>query len=277
MRPESASRKLSGETVSESDVKCGNSPSARCTLATLPETRKFFMRMAKTGSRFAGSRSWKKVRFGSTPETTASQAISSPSASTTPETARALVRICCTSALVRISAPAALAASPSARENSPSPPRGNAAEPTGCGSAAARSSRSAVETADVLRRSEEARFWLNNLEIEILELKVASDVGAKGPKRVRERGSAKARMKFLGNGAAAEVFPAFENGGLEAALGKIESGNERIVTAADENNFLSEGHGQLAAFFQFFRMTWLAMRPFAPMMPPPGCVAEPHI
>ena len=27
------------------------------------------------------------------------------------------------------------------------------------------------ETAAVLRRSEEARFWLNNLEIEILELK----------------------------------------------------------------------------------------------------------
>jgi len=133
------------------------------------------------------------------------------------------------------------------------------------------------EAAAVLRRSEEARLGLNDVEIESFELQVASDVSAERSERVRKRGGPKAGMKFLGDGAAAEIFAAFEDGGLEAAFGKIESGDERVVTAADENNFLSEGHGQLAAFFQFFRMTWLAMRPLAPMMPPPGWVAEPHM
>src|SRR5713226_963839 len=106
-----------------------------------------------------------------------------------------------------------------------------------------------------------------------------------------------AGIKFLGDGAAADHFSPFENERLEAALGEIKSGDESVVSAADENNALSEGHGQLAAFDaaaaeseepdfvrcarkacdHSFKMTWLAMRPLAPMMPPPGCVAEPHI
>jgi len=104
-------------------------------------------------------------------------------------------------------------------------------------------------------------------------------------------------MKFLGDGAAADHFPAFEDEGLEAALGEIKSSDKGVVTAADENHALSKRHGQLAAFAAVvvaaeeldfvqrareasdhsFKMTWLAMRPLAPMMPPPGCVAEPHI
>src|SRR6202035_5374582 len=125
---------------------------------------------------------------------------------------------------------------------------------------------------------------------------------------VRERRGAKAGMKFFGDGAAADKFPAFEDEWLEAASGEIKGGDERVGTAADEHYALSEGHGQffsadeeagtstacaaewelpeeLAAFervdlkplLQSLRMTWLAMRPGAPMMPPPGCVAEPHI
>src|SRR5262249_31000721 len=31
------------------------------------------------------------------------------------------------------------------------------------------------------------------------------------------------------------------------------------------------------SFCQSFRITWLAIRPGAPIIPPPGCVAEPHI
>ena len=91
-------------------------------------------------------------------------------------------------------------------------------------------------------------------------------------------------MKFLGDGAAADHFAAFQNERLEAALGEIKRGDERVVTAADEHYALSDGHGQFARLragasdsFQSLRMTWLAMRPGAPMMPPPGCVAEPHI
>src|ERR1700730_13884812 len=95
-------------------------------------------------------------------------------------------------------------------------------------------------------------------------------------------------MKLLGDGPATDHFAAFEDQRLEATLGEIKGGDESVVPAANKNYALSDGHGQWAAFdavaveseeppFHSLRMTWLAMRPLAPMMPPPGCVAEPHI
>jgi hypothetical protein len=49
-------------------------------------------------------------------------------------------------------------------------------------------------------------------------------------------------MELLGDGTAANYFAAFEDEGLEAALGEIESGDESVVTAANENYALSDGH-----------------------------------
>jgi hypothetical protein len=94
---------------------------------------------------------------------------------------------------------------------------------------------------------------------------------------MRKRRRAKTRMKLLGYCAATDNVAPFENNRFESALRQIECSDECVGTAPDKNNLLSDGHGQLAALFQSFRITWLAMRPFAPMMPPPGCVAEPHI
>ncbi len=58
-----------------------------------------------------------------------------------------------------------------------------------------------------------------------------------------ERRGLEAGMKFLGDGATTDHFAAFEHEGLETALGEIESGDKSVVTAADENYALSEGHG----------------------------------
>jgi hypothetical protein len=79
-------------------------------------------------------------------------------------------------------------------------------------------------------------------------LQIDGNVGAKRAQRVRESRTAEAGMKFLGDGAAADHFAAFEDERFEAALGEIESGDESVVTAADKNYALAEGHGQLAAF-----------------------------
>ena len=87
----------------------------------------------------------------------------------------------------------------------------------------------------------------------------------------------KSWMKFLGDRAAAHDFAALQHHGLESAFRQVIRGDQRVVTTANEHYFLSDRHGQFAAFFHSFRITWLAMRPFAPMMPPPGCVADPHI
>ena len=111
------------------------------------------------------------------------------------------------------------------------------------------------------------------------------------------RGGLEAGIKFLGHGATADHFAAFQDERVETTLGKIESSDKGVVTAADKNHALSERHAQLAAFAAVvvagegrdfvqrareasdhsFKMTWLAMRPLAPIMPPPGWVAEPHI
>src|SRR6267154_3880681 len=147
------------------------------------------------------------------------------------------------------------------------------------------------------RRREHARAGIENFATKFFDLHVARDLCAKRAECMGKRGGLEARMKFLGDGAAADHFPAFEDEGLEAALGEIKSSDKGVVTAADENHALSKRHGQLAAFAAVvvaaeeldfvqrarqasdhsFKMTWLAMRPLAPMMPPPGCVAEPHI
>ena len=63
---------------------------AKLTLATVPVARMLRMRRAKVGSSCEGSTRLKKVRLGSTPETTASAGISSPSARTT-EVTRAVL------------------------------------------------------------------------------------------------------------------------------------------------------------------------------------------
>jgi hypothetical protein len=52
-------------------------------------------------------------------------------------------------------------------------------------------------------------------------------------------------MKFLGNGAAANHFAPLEDERFEPSFGKIKSGDESVVPAADENYALAEGHDQL--------------------------------
>jgi hypothetical protein len=96
--------------------------------------------------------------------------------------------------------------------------------------------------------SEDARVRRKNFTAEIFELEVERNVGTKRAERVCESGGAEAGMKFLGDGAAAGHFAAFKDDRLEAAFGEIESRDERVVAAADENDALSEGHGQLTTF-----------------------------
>ena len=96
----------------------------------------------------------------------------------------------------------------------------------------------------VWRGSEEARIGMQQVALEFFELHVRSDVGSKRPDGVRECGGAKAGMKFFGDGAAADEFAALKDQGLETTFGEVERGDERIVTAADEDYTLSDGHGQ---------------------------------
>src|SRR6266849_3454850 len=96
----------------------------------------------------------------------------------------------------------------------------------------------------VRRGSEEARIGMQEVALEFFELHVRSNIGAEGPDGVREGGSSKAGMEFFGDGAAADKFAALEDQRPEATFGEVEGGDERIVTTADEDYTLTDGHSQ---------------------------------
>ena len=96
----------------------------------------------------------------------------------------------------------------------------------------------------VWRGSEEARIGMQEVALEFFELHVRSNIGTEGADGVREGGGSKAGMKFFGDGAAAYEFAALEDQRPEAAFGEVEGGDERIVTTADEDYTLTDGHSQ---------------------------------
>ena len=84
-------------------------------------------------------------------------------------------------------------------------------------------------------------------------------------------------MKFFRDGGAADDGAAFEDQRLQPLLREIKCGDERVVAAADDDDFTRRRHGQFFPFPVSFKISSAARRPDAPMMPPPGCVAEPHM
>src|SRR5438552_2619997 len=81
-------------------------------------------------------------------------------------------------------------------------------------------------------------------------------------------------MNLLGHGGTTNYLAPLEHQRLESRLGQIERGNESVVSPAnDDNSFSRSGHQRVPSP----RMAFAAFNPGAPMMPPPGCVADPHI
>ena len=100
------------------------------------------------------------------------------------------------------------------------------------------------------------------------ELHVRDDVA---PQRnvVVQRRTSKAGMQLARDGASADRLGSFENDRLEPRLRQIERRRQPIVPGADDDDVRS---GECLP-----ESCSAAFRPGAPMMPPPGCVAEPHM
>ena len=75
------------------------------------------------------------------------------------------------------------------------------------------------QSSAVRRRGEHARVRRENLATKPLQLHVACNIGAQWAEGVRQCGSAEAGIEFLGDGAAANHFAAFENQRLETTPG----------------------------------------------------------
>src|SRR5579862_3352532 len=87
-------------------------------------------------------------------------------------------------------------------------------------------------------------------------------------------------MEFIGDRGAPDLRVAFQHEGFESSLGQIKRGDEAVVASADDDDIalrVSVRRHAYAAPLMSFRISSAASRPFAPMIPPPGCVADPHI
>jgi len=71
---------------------------------------------------------------------------------------------------------------------------------------------------------------------------------------------------------AAYDFTALEHKRFQPALREITRSHQPVVTATDDYYVVLH-----TDFFQSFNNCKAALRPGAPMMPPPGCVADPHM
>ena len=81
-------------------------------------------------------------------------------------------------------------------------------------------------------------------------------------------------MNLFSYGDAAGNIAAFENQRSESGLCQIESSYQTIVSATDDDDAPRFACHQR---FHDVSIVFAAFSPGAPMMPPPGCVADPHI
>ena len=124
----------------------------------------------------------------------------------------------------------------------------------------------------VRRYRDQSRIRMHKRHSATLELHVAHDRRPQRSKRVCERRAPITRRELLARGAAADDMPALEDKRFPAGFGEIESRDQSVMARADDDGV---GHGYFFAVSLMMRMA--AFRPGAPMMPPPGCVAEPHM
>ena len=119
----------------------------------------------------------------------------------------------------------------------------------------------------VAGRCEHADGGTREVQALLLEIELGDDVGAQGS-RVRERRNAEARCELVGHRRAADLVAPLEHQGLATRARKIGRGDQAVVAAADDD-------GTAHLIFPL-RTASAALRPGAPMMPPPGCVADPQ-
>ena len=72
--------------------------------------------------------------------------------------------------------------------------------------------------------------------------------------------------------AATNSLTALQHKRLQPAFREITRGDQTVVTTTDDDDVVLQ-----TVFFQSFNNCKAPLRPGAPMMPPPGCVAEPHM
>src|SRR5271156_367096 len=131
------------------------------------------------------------------------------------------------------------------------------------------------ERAAIGRRREDTDGRFEFFQAVTGELHVLHDGGEWRAAGMSDGGTFETGMNFFGDSGAADDGAAFKNQGLVAFFREVEGGDERVVAATEDDDVALSGHAQFLPVS--LRISRAASRPGAPMMPPPGCVAEPHM
>ena len=115
---------------------------------------------------------------------------------------------------------------------------------------------------------------LHHFQTLLIELHLARDRWKERADSVPNRGTAESRMNFLSNRRSSGNLALLEHECRETCFCQIKRSNQSVVARADDDNAFRFSRHQ---FFHSRRIFLAAFSPEAPMMPPPGWVAEPHI
>ena len=128
--------------------------------------------------------------------------------------------------------------------------------------------------ASVGQGSEDARLGLDDLQAPRREAQLFRHGGTQRAGEMGDGGGAESPVELLGDGGAPDDVAPLEHERLEPALGQQGGRHQAVVPGPDDHHVAAH-----RAFprFQSFRISSAASRPGAPMIPPPGWVAEPHI
>ena len=99
-----------------------------------------------------------------------------------------------------------------------------------------------------------------------VQAEVAHHICAQGD-RMGQCGHTHAGREFVRDGTPAHLVACFEHQRAEPCLGQVRRAHQPVVAGADDDR----------AAHDFPSTDSAAFRPGAPMIPPPGCVAEPHM
>src|SRR5262249_5486971 len=121
---------------------------------------------------------------------------------------------------------------------------------------------------------EDLDIGFDNLQTLSRQMHIAGNLCRERLYRMQQRRASESRMEFFCAECSPNHAAPFEGQWWNVRLGKVKPGHESICAGADDDySVLSIRHQA----FHSLRIFRAAFSPGAPIMPPPGCVAEPHI
>ena len=123
-------------------------------------------------------------------------------------------------------------------------------------------------------QSQDANFRTDHRKSAFLKLQFARNAPEQGTGRMGNCRTSKSGRQLLGDCRSANDSPALQYQRSKPGPGQIACGHQTVMPSTNHDDGLSLARHYRLQSLKIFRA---AFSPDAPIMPPPGCVAEPHM